>query len=712
MSFKEIALELSLKPFKQTDDAYIHAVCEQLFSEWRPLLAGRRTVSVMLWCADGSEILDYAGEMDAPFAWACYVGTANLPEAGPHDLPERSLHECKRRYIADPPTMTYGILKKIVATVKEVGGQYCPGARILVGETFDIGPEFAVSDFKYNRHPEICAGNSSTCNGFGFVDATACLRGDSRPYAAYPAGIPEGTPFGVFFGKQTAAFFRDMGFDYIWFSNGLGFSADPWDMKGKIFDGVCFHPEKLGATRQKVLSFWADFTAACPGLPIRVRGTNHSVGIDYASDGVPLYDIYRAGYPITPPPNSPWAAINGDYGLELMGHMTRIAALPAGDFMFRYYLHDPWWMNSPWYDRYDSSPTDIYLPMAVSRIDEGGKTRAANLFHILSADNSQGDMPPACVYEPLPHLLKAEKNAPDAPAPFIWVYPVREYTSAEKEADLREMYEGDRFIAAAINAGFPLNCTVCSDTFAVTPPNVYMRSVLLVPTGVGEACRTALLAFCRAGGRVIFYGSAAPAWLPPHAVFVPRQGDPKTLAQATRVFGYDIIHRHPGGEKSPVLTVHRADNAFFFSVYNPNTAGHTLMHFPLGAPILKTGETELVDGYAKVHFARSEHRECRFFVEQTEGVISCREEACVNMHYRRRIMLCGLRDATVCYFPESATADRAYVQHMAPGVWPDDTPVLLAGGQKTVDPYAGTYYKLEHLTGDYSFLMPRQVLGD
>ena len=65
--FKNITLELSLKPFKSTDDAYIRGVCERIFDDWRPLLSGRETISVMLWCADGSEILDYDRNPDAEF---------------------------------------------------------------------------------------------------------------------------------------------------------------------------------------------------------------------------------------------------------------------------------------------------------------------------------------------------------------------------------------------------------------------------------------------------------------------------------------------------------------------------------------------------------------------------------------------------------------------------------------------------------------------
>ena len=51
--FETVSLELSLKPFKQTDEAYIRSVCKGIFSQWRPLLKNRKTVSVMLWVGDG-----------------------------------------------------------------------------------------------------------------------------------------------------------------------------------------------------------------------------------------------------------------------------------------------------------------------------------------------------------------------------------------------------------------------------------------------------------------------------------------------------------------------------------------------------------------------------------------------------------------------------------------------------------------------------------
>ena len=50
--------------------------------------------------------------------------------------------------------------------IKEEGKNAFPGSTIRVGATFDIGPEFAISDFKYRRHNEICSGAKLDTLGF------------------------------------------------------------------------------------------------------------------------------------------------------------------------------------------------------------------------------------------------------------------------------------------------------------------------------------------------------------------------------------------------------------------------------------------------------------------------------------------------------------------------------------------------------------------
>ncbi len=701
--FKDVTLEISLKPFKQTTDAYITDVCRKVFSQWTPLIKNRETISIMMWSADGSELLDYTGELDRAFEWCCYVGTANKPLVG--DLPkETSLHERKQFYMENPPKMTYRILRKIVETFKREGKKLFPDAKIRVGTTFDIGPEFAISDFKYNRHKEAVSGTG--CDRLGFVDATALLNADDYPYAAYPKGIPDKTPMGTFMGKQANIFLADMGFDFIWLSNGMGFCYEPWRATGKIYDGKQFYAEKLKDTRKKIFLFWKLFRDACPTFPIETRGTNYSVGIDYASDGVPLYDIYNGNFNITPPPNSPWAALNDNVGIEVLGQLTRNCEIPGKDYMFRFYLHDIWWMNTPWYDRYGTSPYDIYIPMALSRIDKDGNVQSPTLFNILSVDNSKGDMPDCCVNETIPHFLKAEKDAPDAPSPLVLVYPFREYTTATTNEELKEIHGCDTFMQDAINAGFPLATAVSGDLFATHDLSVYDKSVLVVPAAMlsENACRK-LQHFAEKGGKILAFGSEnalKAVTYPAHKVAIT--DGVQALFNALAGCGYFVCHTAEEPKNKPVMTVHKNNNAFIFSVYNRDTTADTYLKFPLGAPVLNGFTAKIRDGAAVYRFNKCVHTECRVFVKQEDGKVRVEEQPPVNMKYRRRIIISGLQDAAVAFFGEEYCKDNC----IATRIDPNFTPVPMDGWKVVNDPQQGTYLYAEHVTGTVCLCMPEK----
>ena len=109
--FNDIHLEMSLKPFKVNDRDSIDQVCRNIFAQWGPLLKHADTISVMLWTADGSEILNYKGDKKQRLEWSQYVGNPNTEHevnSGPVDL---SLHQRAYDYIPNPPQYTYGDLK-------------------------------------------------------------------------------------------------------------------------------------------------------------------------------------------------------------------------------------------------------------------------------------------------------------------------------------------------------------------------------------------------------------------------------------------------------------------------------------------------------------------------------------------------------------------------------------------------------------------------
>jgi hypothetical protein len=754
--FRRVTLEMSLKPFRSVDERAVRSVCERVFRQWAALLRRVDACAVMLWTADGSEILDYRGRMSDEIEWARYIGSANPPKLPPKaDPSEIDIHEQARLYMHNPPKITYGTLKEIIKTFKSVG-RSLTGKPVTVGATFDPGPEFARSPYKFKKHREILQGE--------WVDCSATLNEDPEPYAGFPSGIPRGTPFGTFFGRQTRQFLTDLGFDYIWFSNGFGFSATAWSVKGPLFDGEDFHPEKAAGIREKVIGFWKAFRQECPSFRVECRGSNLSTGADLSASASPIRDIYDGGFNMVAPPNSPWAAIDGDFGLEVSGYLSHIAHLPTGDvFPFRFYTHDPWWLNSPWFERYGHEPHDIYLPLALARLNREGKVTPPSFLEFLTIDTSYGELPDQCPNEVTPHILTAMDHFSDEPGLLTWVYPFREFHEKVFGDSPRPdfVFFSDWFMRNAVNAGLPVNTVVSADNFVSSlsaNPTLYRDTVLLtpLPTG-GSPLEATLLERLHSGQSVFLYGPVTHASqallellnlkvtspisgelevrsslesdhirhgrpatrmlhrdvtsgggvdtvvLDPGAAgfevcstvsdatrervfavarqigsghlswvrgslssyitnaYLPQPDDPKQLFHAEYLmrymlakFGYDLRVERPTIEsRNPLVLVARSNNGFFFSGYNPSTAVTIRLRFPHGAPILHGYETWLENGHSSYSMPRAWHRECRCFVEQAEEAeISCVERISEEIGVRRRLMLTGLKSATVHFYPE------------------------------------------------------------
>lgn len=518
---KNFTLEVSLKPFYSLDQECFETVARQIFTHWRDSIDLAETVSILFWSSDGSEILDYQGDMDAIFEWAKYIGGAN-PRMGWDQVndPKRiNLHATYYDYRDNPPEYTYADLRRLLKTVRDIGREIT-GKPIKLGATFDPGPEFAKSSFKYERHNEICFGESMGKSSM--VCCYALLNADEVKYAGFPNGIPQDTHFGTFLGRQSQCFMRDLGFDYLWLSNGFGFGTETWGLTGAIFNKLEFNNEKIPEVQLKILQFWQLFRQECD-YPVETRGTNQSLGIDYGTDAVNHKGIYEGGFDISPPCNSPWAAINGDFGMELVGHLSRIAKLPEGKgYPFRFYVHDPWWVNSPWIDRYERQPHDIYLPLSITRFDETGTSQMPSQINLLTIDNSFGQMPQDCPIEIQPHINKALNRFPDNLPPVLWVYPFDEYsTSGNGEKTFFE----DMFMRSAVNQGFPIGGVISTDNFTayitskmdssvmmtnnkITSLNILPGSVIVTPMPLENTIMAELLPrFINEGGQVILYGS-------------------------------------------------------------------------------------------------------------------------------------------------------------------------------------------------------------
>ena len=252
MHLKNVTLELSSKPFTDESEATMFSVCRKMFTQWLDLIRSADQVSVMLWIADGSEIFEYTGDLNQRFEWAYWCGCANhcpQPEH-PTERMKRNTHIFPVKYRADAAPRPYSWLKRLIEVLRETGTEIT-GKAVRIGATYDNGPEFAISPFKYKKHREIAQAHTIYPNSF--VTCTARLHADPQPYAAFPDGIPEGTSVGTFLGRQFRVFAKDLGFDYLWLSNGMGFGTETWGITGMLFDKHAFHPEKAKEEARKAL---------------------------------------------------------------------------------------------------------------------------------------------------------------------------------------------------------------------------------------------------------------------------------------------------------------------------------------------------------------------------------------------------------------------------------------------------------------------------
>ena len=147
------------------------------------------------------------------------------------------------------------------------------------------------------------------------------------------------------------------------------------------------------------------------------------------------------------------------------------------------------------------------------------------------------------------------------------------------------------------------------------------------------------------------------------------------------------------------MSLSRSAKALWLSAYSSNTTTDLSLKLPLGAPVFCGMEIELVEGAAVYHISRSEHRECRIFVEQQQGVLSCRETPPINARFRRNIRLSGLQDATIRVFSEPGCECALSTTD------PNQTPKLCTEVRMVTDERHGTYLEAEHLSGTVYMLI-------
>jgi len=148
--------------------------------------------------------------------------------------------------------------------------------------------------------------------------------------------------------------------------------------------------------------------------------------------------------------------------------------------------------------------------------------------------------------------------------------------------------------------------------------------------------------------------------------------------------------------KSPILTVSRGNNAFYFSGYSPNTTVQQRLKFPQGAPLFTGFEARLENGSATYSMPTAWHKECRVFVEQQEGIISCKQAYSGDQHITRRMQVTGLKNATVRIYPEDKiTAGNLQLFLNSSYPWKRGKLSFKEGDKKL-----GKHFMVENITGE------------
>ena len=268
---------------------------------------------------------------------------------------------------------------------------------------------------------------------------------------------------------------------------------------------------------------------------------------------------------------------------------------------------------------------------------------------------------------------------------------------------LNEMNFGDHFICDAINDGLPLCCVTSTDNFLLHDNGIYKGSIIISPLPRAQGVLQKLSELKRQGVGVIIYGAENELSKIDDAYGFEKidiQGSVSAIRNVLAKYGYVIEYNKKAMDtKPPTLAISKHDNALFFSAYNANTTTDTKLKLPQGAPILCGMEAEIVDGCSVYHFARGEHRECRIFVEQEDGVISCREAPPKSTRYRRAICIRGLKNATVRLFSEKtcecavSTIKTSY------------TPIYDERFTPAYDEVYGPYLKGENVSGEIYFMI-------
>jgi len=211
------------------------------------------------------------------------------------ELARRRFRDMNQPIIVKYEKWTYGDLKKLAQAIKDVAREKYQIEDVKVGTlllgTFTIYGAKDASPF-VARHPNVTL---AEMNRAIFLNITAKLSKDAEKYGAFPDGIPEGTPFTEFFGKQWGNLSAKVGLDAIVFRDGI-MGTVPYRREGPFGKVPSSDPAKVEVWTKATADLVRQTKKANPkGLVIGYSGGACAVA-DWRVNCFDLEAIAKEGY--------------------------------------------------------------------------------------------------------------------------------------------------------------------------------------------------------------------------------------------------------------------------------------------------------------------------------------------------------------------------------------------------------------------------------
>ena len=164
-------------------------------------------------------IFQWQGDLDAPItfpkhmrvpSWFKDEGQFSGNTIERRKLWKHRFDNASPRGVVEYENWTYGDLKHLMTLIRDIARKnhgvkdLKVGAMLFAGRSIYGGDTMAFAA----KHPNAFLGN-------GYTNLTARLAADTEKYAAFPQGIPEGTPLTEFFGKQWGSLSKAVGLEAI-----------------------------------------------------------------------------------------------------------------------------------------------------------------------------------------------------------------------------------------------------------------------------------------------------------------------------------------------------------------------------------------------------------------------------------------------------------------------------------------------------------------